>query len=230
MAALVTWETQIQRAAGATLSALMELVPEDQRNTAAVANGLNEILTRLAQGAVGRPNVANDRRAAITGALTPILADRLVNQEQSDADLAIWAEALTWWGREPLDPMRAGKINRMLQVAVRPSEVIHSTDWGAVVGFPGDWWNNDALRGRFGVSLGQLLGDDFKIGTADRARCRPRLVRVGAVCDYAQNRSGPISLLFCIGNSLRDRATTGPHGNRSPARFRMVFTGSFSGR
>ena len=196
LAALVTWETQIQRAAGATLSALMELVPEDQRDTAAFAEGLNEILTRLAQGAVGRQNVAANPHAAITGALTPLLADRLVNQQPLGADLAIWTDALTWNGQNQLDDMRVGKINRMLQAAVPPSEAIQSTDWGAVVDFPDGWWNNAGLRARFDVTLGQLLGSEFKIGRNDRDNCRPRLIRVGAVCDYAQNRSGPIPYLF----------------------------------
>ena len=196
LAALVAWESGIQAAAGATISALMELVPEEQRNTSSFAGGLNEILTRLAQGAVGRPNVAIDPRAAIASALTPILADRLLNQEVSVADIAIWTEALTWPGREPLDSIRAGKINRMLQVAIMPSETIRSTDWGAVVEFPDDWWNNGELRSRFGVTQGQLLGGEFKLSTADRDRCRPRLIRVGAACDYAQDRSGPIPYLF----------------------------------
>ena len=196
-AALATWEVQIQGAVGATLSTMMELVPEDQRNVASIAVGLNEILTRLAKGAVGRSNVAKDPRAAVAGALTPILADRLINQQQSDADLEIWAKALTWSGGEPLDEERVGKVNRMLHAEVNSSGTINSTDWGAVVEFPDDWWNDDdALRDWFGVSRKQLLGGEFKIGTADRSHVRPRLVRIGAACDYAQNRAGPVPYLF----------------------------------
>ena len=196
LAALVAWEAEIQGAAGGTLSALMELVPEEQQNTSSFTDGLNEILTRLAQGAVGRPNIANDPRSAIVSALTPILADRLLNEEVSDAQMTIWTEALTWPGREALDTIRAGKVNRMLQVAVMPSETIRSTDWGGVVEVPVDWWSNSGLCTRFGVTVGQLLGSEFKIATADRARCRPRLIRVGAACDHAQDRPGPIPYLF----------------------------------
>ena len=47
-----------------------------------------------------------------------------------------------------------------------------------------------------GVTQAQLLGNEFKIGTNDRARCRPRFVRIGAACDYAQNRPGPVPYLF----------------------------------
>lgn len=196
IAALVAWEADVQAAASATLSTVMALVPEEHRNTASFADGLDEVLSRLAREAVGQPHVAADPRAAIAAALVPILADRIVNQEVPEEVLAVWREAITWEGRESLDPIRAGMVNRMLHVALPPSETIRPTDWGAVVEFPEVRWNNDGLRSCFGVTLGQLLGNEFKIGKEDRDRCRPRLIRVGAACDHAQNRSGPIPYLL----------------------------------
>lgn len=196
LAALVAWEADVQAAAGATLSALMELVPEEHRSTASFAHGLDEVLSRLAREAVGQPHVAVDPRAAITSALAPILADRIVNQQVPPGALETWRAAVTWEGREPLDPIRAGMVNRMLHLAIPPSETIRPVDWGAVVEFPEGWWNDDGLRSRFGVTLGQLLGQEFKIGRADRERCRPRLVRVGAACDHAHDRSGPLPYLL----------------------------------
>ena len=196
LAALIAWEADVQAAAGATLSALMDLVPEEQRITASFEDGLDEVLSRLAREAVGLPHVAADPRAAIASALAPILADRIVNQEVSVQALELWREAITWEGREPLDPCRAGMVNRMLHLAIPPSETIRPADWGAVVEFPEGWWNNDGLRSRFGVTLGQLLGQEFKIGRADRDRCRPKLIRVGAACDHAHDRSGPLPYLL----------------------------------
>ena len=112
LAALVAWETDVQAAAGATLSALVELVPEEARNSALFASAVDEILSRLAREAVGQHHVAIDPRAAITSALAPILADRIVNQDVPDAAAALWRQAVTWDGREQLDPARAGKVNR----------------------------------------------------------------------------------------------------------------------
>ena len=196
LAALLAWEADVQRAAGATLSAVMELVPDEQRTSSLYAPGLDEVLSRLARAAVGPAHVEADPRAAIVAALAPMLADRVVNQEGLAADTAIWKEALTWKGREPLDPRRAGKVNRMLHVAVSPSERISPTDWGAVVELPNECWNDDTLQHWFGLKIKQLLGGEFKIQREDRDRCRPRLVRVGAACDYAQNRHGPLLYLF----------------------------------
>ena len=196
LAALVAWEADVQAAAGATISALVELVPEDARNTASFAGGIDEILSRLAKGAVGEHHVETDPRAAISSALAPILADRIVNQDVSDAGRAAWGQAVTWRGTERLDVTRAGKLNRMLHVAVPPSETIRATDWGTVVEFPDAWWVDDELRRRFGLTRPQLLGGEYRIERDDRDRCRPRLVRMGAACDHAQNRSGPLLYLF----------------------------------
>lgn len=196
LAALVAWEADVLAAAGGTLSALVDLVPDEMRNSTSFAGGFNEVLSRLARGAVGRHHVAADPRAAFTAALAPILADRIVNQDVSEAAGAIWGQAVTWNGQEQLDPARAGMVNRMLHVAAPLSETIRSTDWGAVVEYPAEWRNDEETRNRMGVTQAQLLGNEFKIGTNDRARCRPRFVRIGAACDYAQNRPGPVPYLF----------------------------------
>ena len=196
LTALVAWETDVQAAAGATLSALVDLVPDAMRNSTALAEGLNEILSRLAREAVGQPHVENDPRAAITSALAPILADRIVNEEASEATNMAWRQAVTWEGREQVDATRAGKVNRMLHVAVPLTETIRSNDWGAVVEFPTTLWNDDELPRQFGMTPRELLGGEYKIMRNDRDRCRPRLVRIGAACDHAQNRSGPLLYFF----------------------------------
>ena len=196
LAALLSWEADVQAAAGATLATLMELVPDEKRNSASFTEGLDEILTRLAREAVGEPHVATDPRAAITSALAPILADRIVHQRASETASEVWRNALTWDGQGRLDSAASGKVNRRLHVAVRPSETIRPADRGAVVEFPDAWWGDDELSKRFGVTLDQLLGCEYKLKSEDREGCRPRLVRIGAACDYAHNRAGPLTYLF----------------------------------
>lgn len=46
LAALLSWEADVQAAAGATLATLMELVPDEKRNNAAFAQGLDEVFRR----------------------------------------------------------------------------------------------------------------------------------------------------------------------------------------
>ena len=196
LAALLSWEADVQAAAGATLAALVELVPDEKRNGASFAQCLDEILSRLAREAVGQPHVATDPRAAITSALVPILADRIAHQQASSMASEAWRKALTWDGGGNLDSAASGKVNRMLHVAVPMSETIRPTDWGTVVEFPAAWWRDDELPKRFGVTLDQFLGGEYKIKPEDWGKCRPRLIRIGAACDYAQNRAGPLTYLL----------------------------------
>ena len=198
LSALVEWESDVQAAARATLSTLVDLVPDDRRDLNSFPSGLDETLSRLAQAAVGKDNVATDPRAAVAAALAPILADRTANQEVPRDDTnETWKQAVTWEGRERLDEKRAGMVNRMLHLSIPPSESVCPMDWGAVVEFPAVWWDDSGeMKKRFGVKCNQLLGGEYKIERPDRGKCRARLVRVGAVCDHTQNRPGPTLFLF----------------------------------
>jgi hypothetical protein len=48
------------------------------------------------------------------------------------------------------------------------------------------------------VNTGQLLGGELHIERDDRVKCAPVLVRIGAACDYAQSRVGPLTYLLGI--------------------------------
>ena len=140
---------------------------------------------------------ADVQAAAIASALAPILADRIVHQPAPGAASETWQRALTAVDNGRLGPAAAGKVNRMLHLAVPSSETVRPTDWGAVVELPDRWWADDGLHIRFGVTPGELLEDEYKLKAEDdRRKCRPRLIRIGAACDYAQNRAGPLTYLF----------------------------------
>lgn len=201
LAALLNWETDVLAAAGATLAALLGLVPPAQRLTAAFPAALDTLLSRLAREAVGAPNVTVNPRTAITAALSPILADRIVNQEITPPILELWKQAVTRHSDPSLGNCgldEAGKVNRMLHIAVQGSETIRPTDWGAVVDLPAAMWTDEGFRNQMGIAKGQFLGGDLKIEAGDRPRCRPCLVRIGAVCDYAQDRDGPVTYVLGV--------------------------------
>ena len=201
IAALVGWETDVLTAAGETLSSLTSLVPVASRTTALFGAALDEVLSRLAIESVGKKHVADDPRAAVTSALAPILADRIVNQEAIGATAATWSKAVTRHGKNqpaPATPGEAGGINRMLHVALPTGERIAPADWGAVSAYPEDLWNDAALMDLLGVNMDHMLREEFKVRKEDHSACRPRLVRIGAVCDHAQKRPGPVPFLFAV--------------------------------
>ena len=197
LAALLSWEVDVQAAAGETLATLTELVPEDNRHSTKFADALGDVLTHLAHAAVGESHVAGDPRAAITSVLAPILADRIVNQQGSESALEAWERAITGTGGTSLDSASAGRVNRMLHVADPASETIRAVDWGAVVELPNAWWvDENQMTARFGLTRWKLLENEYKLKRDDGERCRPRLIRIGAACDYAQSRSGPLTYLL----------------------------------
>ena len=194
LAALLSWEVDVQAAAGETLATLMALVPAENQRSANFADGLGGVLGRLADAAAGKHAAANPR-AAVTSALAPILADRIVNQQGSEAASEAWGHAITGKGDTPLGSDITGRVNRMLHVAVPRAETIKPVDWGAVVEFPGAW-TDEEVKARFGVTRSKLLVEEYKLKKGDGERCRWRLIRIGAACDYAQNRSGPLTYLL----------------------------------
>jgi hypothetical protein len=197
LAALLTWEADVLVAAGDTLASLLSLVPQEQRKTSTFAGALDVILSRLARESVGPSNVDASPRSAIMNVLAPILADRIVNQKVPPEAQQIWTKAVTQHKAKIADasPAEAGQINRMLHFAVPPGEAIGPADWGAVVDWPFPWSDIELVT-HLGLNIDQMLGGEFHIQRDDRQRCAPVLIRIGAVCDYAQNRTGPLTYLF----------------------------------
>lgn len=198
LAALVQWETDVQAATGATLAALVESIPNGGTDSAPVTDGLSDLLTRLAVASAGEVHSRQDPRGAVGAALTPLLADRVAHQETSPAATEKWSNALSDGSNSGVQSGSAAALNRMLHLALQPAEDVRPDAWGTVVEFPTSEWNDECLNRRFGVTPQSLLADEFKIQAEQHADQRPRLIRVGAVCDYAQSRPGPISYFFGI--------------------------------
>jgi hypothetical protein len=200
IAALLGWESDVLGAAADTLAELLKLVPIADRLSTRYSGALDVVLSRLAREAVGRPNVEVDRRTAIASALSPILADRILNQVISVETTELWRTAVTRHDDLTLanaSKQEAGAINRMLHIALPSSEAISATSWGAVVQLENAiWLSDERLSEIFDVSRAQLLGDEFKVKPEDFDKCHPRLIRVGAACDHAQKRRGPLTYLL----------------------------------
>lgn len=196
VSAMLTWELDVMKAASATLNSILALVPADKRTSAEFPKALDLLLSRLAAAAVGAKNVKTDVRAAINAVLVPVLTDRLHAMSDTLGNNA-WKKAVTKAGRrfEELSPAAAGALNQMLHIEIvaAPAEA-----WGAVVEYPAGWRRGAKTRNTFGDTLTDVIDKEFKIPKGDIGKCRPVLVRVGAVCDYAQKKNGPIPYVLGI--------------------------------
>lgn len=199
LAALLSWESDVLKAAGDTLASLLQLVPSENRTVQSFSHAVDVLLSRLAQETVGLPHVENNKRTGVTSALAPILIDRILNQEISPESNDVWSRAVTCHGKDLPAPssFEAGSINRMLHVAIPGGESIRSTDWGAVVAWPFAW-SDEELSAHTSLSIKQLCCEEFKLRSSAIDACKAMLVRVGAVCDYAQDNRGPITYLLAV--------------------------------
>lgn len=200
LAALLGWEAGVLAAAGDTLASLLNLVPIDHRTSATFPPALDTLLSRLVRETVGPNHVDANPRVAISMALAPILSDRILNQDVAADTQDTWKKAVTRHMDKKLEAAsssEAGEINRMLHLAVPGSETLRATDWGAIISWPFDW-TDDELKRWTGLTIKQMLCDEFRVRSEAIGACKPVLVRVGAACDYAQNNRGPITFLFGV--------------------------------
>jgi hypothetical protein len=194
--ALLSWERDVLAAANETLALLGSLIPDEQRRVGAYPGALDGILSVLAVAAVGAANAPNDRKGAVTAALSPLLNDRILNRPQDPHGDALWEQAVTFQPRPALTASQKARMNRMLHLAVPPGETVSRFDWGAIIPLDEARLNDEAMRARFGVTAAHLRDQEFKLKQTRRTEGRIVVVRGGANCDQAQGQVGPIPLLL----------------------------------
>lgn len=197
LAALLNWEGCVGGASGRTLAALMDVLPMEERTAPKVSAALDALLSSLAEEAYGS-HAEKNKYDAINAALSPLLVDCVLNQKGDENTEQIWERAITLMsgGKSAIDV--AGKINKMIHLAVPNSEKMTATSWGAVIPLPSGWEKDDAMLAKFGLKLEDVMLKEFNINAEHREVCRPRLVRLGAACDYAQDKIGPIPYILCL--------------------------------
>jgi hypothetical protein len=197
--ALIAWEGEVLAAAGATLAEVTELVPVQERDVAGFSEKLDGVLSCLAVAAAGAPNVETDRRAAINAALAPVLADRIANTRKGAGRAEVWDQAITRHKDLPeLDDEQIGRMNRVLHVAMPNAENLRAKDWGAVLQLPAEALTDDETLRQFGLPYAELMSQVFCIDRRDRARTPLVAVRIGAICDHAQQKSGPVPYVLGV--------------------------------
>jgi hypothetical protein len=196
--ALLDWEREVLKAAGTTLAEVGSLVSANDRKATRFSERLDEVLSLLATEAVGEGNARADPYSAVNAALMPILSDRIANQRIEPDSNAIWAAAVTKIGNVPAPSMaEAAKLNSMLHVATAASEELRPGAWGAISLLPEAELEDGPMQARFNLPAKPLFSTLFCMSVkAERNRSRLCVLRVGASCDYAQSRRGPVPFML----------------------------------
>jgi len=195
--ALFNWEREVLRAAGSTLSEVGSLVSEADRRAPRFSERLDEVLSLLAREAVGKDNAARDTFSAINTVLLPMMSDRIANQRTNpDAD-EIWKAAVTKIDSAVLpDVVSAARLNTMLHIAVPAGEAMTAASWGALTLIP-EALIDTLIVAKFDIERAPIFAGAFCVSESkERKKCQLALLRIGASCDYAQSRRGPIPFVL----------------------------------
>lgn len=201
MKALLSWEADVFAATDAVLRSIVGLVPVDIRASNEFGSELGKVLYRLSQAGAGADRALENPREAINRVLVPILADRVTEHDpEGDAGEA-WTNALVEVDNPkepaPLKVQAAVNTSIHLSFARTPNSApIKATDLGAVLELP-ESDSNALLQEVFGVTEKKLRGELFRADRNDWRNCVLRLVQIGAACDHAQPKPGP--LLYLLG-------------------------------
>lgn len=196
--ALLDWEMEILKAAGTALSEIGNLVATEDRTAARFSERLDEVLSLLAFEAVGKENAIADPYGAINAALIPILSDRIANQRVGQKSDAIWKRAVTKIEEIPALLIKdAARLNSMLHIAARSTEELKPGNWGALSLLPDAELDDKPMMRRFNLPAKPMLSETFCISEKpDRRLSRLCVLRIGASCDYAQSRKGPVPFML----------------------------------
>lgn len=196
--ALLDWEREVLRAAGTALSEVGAMVSAEDRKATRFSDRLDEVLSLLASEAIGEENAKADPYSAVNAALMPILSDRIANQRIEPRSNEIWKAAVTKIGNVPAPTLaEAARLNSMLHVATAASEELKPGAWGAISLLPDDQQEDGPMKARFNLPAKPLFATVFCLtAKGERALSKLCVLRVGASCDYAQSRKGPVPFML----------------------------------
>ena len=179
IAALLSWEEMVLDAAGDTVSSIFGLVENNEQ--------VSEILAHLAVGAVGRDHVENDRFHAVNEALLPILTDRIAAATRKD-DQGIWQRAFDMSDiASSLSLEKAARLNRLVQIDPATDNGARN---GSVIALP-DKFLKKNFEKQFGLKQQEAALKQF-FCKEPRKKLNWVLIQCQAICDYAQNKPGPL--------------------------------------
>ena len=154
---------------------------------------LDTIFSHIAKKTVGETHVSSDPKKSFNLSVLPILFDNILNAKNNENE-KFWEEAITRHTRKTkiIHNKDIGKFNRILHLSLSKNELIRGADWGAVIELS-ETYSEELCKNLFQIeTITDLFDREFNISEPkiklDSIKIKPILVRIGAACDYAQNK------------------------------------------
>lgn len=213
LASMMQWESEISFAAAEVLSDLVSVASSvgadetspNSNNPKAMATALK----LLARASAGSSQDSAQVRLSLHDALLPMLNDHIYNLDLLDEALATWERTFddSLNPLPDLPPLTRAKLNKQVHFQIPlVSETSGASAWGAVSEVPATYeWSR----------VGMQDADAFKkliVNSLKRSPEHPATfvqIRIGAACDYAQDKAGPISFVLACLFKSSDRPLEG---------------------
>ena len=207
---LFQWESDIITSAAKTINEIISLNIEIKEETHPINQSkppldnrdifykkniskLDTIFSHIAKETVGESHVSSDPKKSFNLSVLPILFDNILNAKD-DKNETFWNEAITRHTEKTkiIHNKDIGKFNRILHLSLSENELIRETDWGAVIELS-ETYSKELCKNLFQIeTINDLFEKEFNICSTKidlgSINIKPILVRVGAACDYAQNK------------------------------------------
>lgn len=202
MKALLSWEADVAVAADAVLRSIVDLVHPDKRATEDFAKELGEALYRISQAGSGIDRAQENPRDSINRVLVPILADRITEHDPQGDAAESWKDAVIAPANasDPVPVPVQASVNSAMHLSfarTSASAPISPVELGAVVELSAEF-TDQILNTHFGFDQSRFLAEVFRVTEDEWKDCAPRLVQIGAACDAAQPKPGPLLYLFAV--------------------------------
>jgi len=205
IATLFDWESKVLEAVNQTLIELITLIPKEKRTFNNYADEIDKVLSCITGATLGNGHVEKDPRQAFNVTIAPILIDKILNNKNTYEDNKTWENAITKVNSDDSkikDTQSIGRYNKMLHLAVTDHENMTPLDWGSVL--TPIYWGNEMTCDLFGMTTSKIKSDVFGLKETFSSSYEPVFVRLGAVCDYAQQKEGLIPYYLGYKISLDD--------------------------
>ena len=213
MAALLSWEEYVSRAADDTIRHISVLantvaLEEKEGTLRDRSHCLNVVLGELATASAGVEGAKRNVFRAANEVLVPVLMDRILHRGADDDTGELWKTAVTELNAKSLwktSDSACAALHSFLHI--EKDSLVAALDSGerGVVLDLSDLADEEFLK-LWGCSLDEILAE---LKLPSEASRHPVMLQVQAPCDFAQARPGPLPYVFGIcgrisGTKLRE--------------------------
>lgn len=185
---LLQWEKEIIQSADNVVRKLLEVARSDGPKSIPFDDGLDRVLSSIAQTATSREFASQEPRAGANGGLLPLLIDEMEHLVSPDQQRELWTAALgqaVAKKRVQPSPKEIAILNDALHIS--KDGLATGSDRGAVIS---KWHDKESFKAVFGIDCEECAGDFGLENWPNDISLK--YVQIEGLCDSTQKKKGVV--------------------------------------